>query len=51
MGRELPTSVGQHSPRPVGGHTTNMGRAKVKIDWVSVKKQTLWSYEDLIGKL
>jgi hypothetical protein len=51
MGRELSASVGQHSPRPVGGHTTNMGRAKVKIDWDRVKKQTLWSYEDLIGKL
>jgi hypothetical protein len=23
----------------------------VKIDWDAVKKQTLWSYEDLIGKL
>lgn len=23
----------------------------MKIDWNSVKKQTLWSYEDLIGKL
>jgi len=23
----------------------------VTIDWNSVKKQTLWSYEDLIGKL
>ena len=24
---------------------------KVKIDWNSVKKQTLWSYEDLLKKL
>jgi hypothetical protein len=35
----------------LGGHTTSKGRAGVKIDWNSVKKQTLWSYEDLIGKL
>jgi len=35
----------------VGGHTTSNGQTKVKIDWNSVKKQTLWSYEDLIRKL
>jgi hypothetical protein len=51
MVRELPASVGQHGPRSVGGHPTNMGHAKVEIDWTSVKKQTLWSYQDLIGKL
>ena len=28
-----------------------MGLAGVKINWNDVKKQTLWSYEDLIGKL
>jgi hypothetical protein len=39
------------NPYPWGGHTASMGQAKVKIDWNSVKKQTLWSYEDLIGKL
>ncbi len=27
------------------------GHTKVKIDWNAVKKQTLWSYEDLIAKL
>ena len=51
MVRELSASVGQYGPRSVGGHITNMGHAKVKIDWTSVKKQTLWGYEDLIGKL
>ena len=35
----------------LGGHTTSNGQTKVKIDWNSVKKQTLWSYEDLIRKL
>jgi hypothetical protein len=39
------------NPDPLGGHTVSMGQAKVDIDWNSVKKQTLWSYEDLIGKL
>jgi len=35
----------------LGGHSTCNGHGKVTIDWDSVKKQTLWSYEDLIGKL
>jgi hypothetical protein len=33
------------------GYTARQDQANVKIDWSSVKKQTLWSYEDLIGKL
>jgi hypothetical protein len=39
--------------RPCDGPVNPQGRgdAKVEIDWDSVKKQTLWSYEDLIGKL
>jgi hypothetical protein len=28
-----------------------MSHTEVEIDWTSVRKQTLWSYEDLIGKL
>jgi hypothetical protein len=36
---------------PLGGHTASVRQANVNIDWQSVKKQTLWSYEDLIRKL
>jgi hypothetical protein len=39
------------NPYPLGGHTASVGQAKVRIDWNSVKRQTLWNYEDLIAKL
>lgn len=35
----------------LGGPVVTKWQTKVKIDWDSVKKQTLWSYEDLIKKL
>jgi hypothetical protein len=38
-------------PKSSGVHATSKDQPKMKIDWDDVKKQTLWSYEDLIGKL
>ncbi len=35
----------------VSDPNTRKGHMQPNIDWNSVKKQTLWSYEDLIGKL
>lgn len=52
MGAQLPARNAEfRSSRPLGGHTMSKGHTKVKIDWNSVKKQTLWSYEDLTRKL
>jgi hypothetical protein len=35
----------------LGGHSISEGQPKVNIDWDSVKKQTLWSYQELTRKL
>ncbi len=47
----MPGAPCSESSEPIGGHIVGKGQKRVRIDWDRVKKQTLWSYEDLIRKL